>query len=240
MSYILEALRRSQAERERGQVPGLNAQPAAVAALPALREGPPWHWLLPAGLGGLAVAALLLWFWRAPAAPSAAAVLAAPTPTHAPTQALTPAPTPGPAPSPAPSPAPLPVVVSAPPQAASPPPAAVAAATPPAPAPAVSPGSTTAALPTSPSATATAPTSTSVSTPRTVRFSDLSAEQRRELPALSMGGSVWSESALSRFVIVNGQVVREGDTAAPGVVVDRIGPKSVLLRWRELRLEVPI
>ena len=55
-----------------------------------------------------------------------------------------------------------------------------------------------------------------------------------------MGGSVWSESSLSRFVIINGQVVREGDTAAPGVTVDRIGPKAVWLRWRELRLEVPI
>ena len=55
-----------------------------------------------------------------------------------------------------------------------------------------------------------------------------------------MGGSVWSESSLSRFVIINGQVVREGDTAAPGVTVDRIGPKAVWLRWRELRLELPI
>jgi general secretion pathway protein B len=73
-----------------------------------------------------------------------------------------------------------------------------------------------------------------------VRLAELGAEQRRELPPLSLGGSVWSESALSRFVIINGQVVREGDTAAPGVVVDRIGPKAVWLRWRELRLEIPI
>ena len=75
---------------------------------------------------------------------------------------------------------------------------------------------------------------------RTLRMGELSAEQRRELPPLSLGGSVWSESALSRFVIVNGQGVREGDTAAPGVVVERIGPKAVWLRWRELRLEVAI
>ena len=32
MSYILDALKRAEAERERGQVPGLNAQPVPVAA----------------------------------------------------------------------------------------------------------------------------------------------------------------------------------------------------------------
>lgn len=218
MSYILEALRRSQAERERGQVPGLNAQPTAVAALPAPREGPPWRWLVPAGLGGLAVAALLGWLWRPQMAPPATSVVAAPAA--------------APAPVLAPSPAPLPVVVSAPP--------AVAPAPAPAPAPAVPAVAAAPATPAvNPNPAPAAATSTAPP-PRTVRFSELSAEQRRDLPALSMGGSVWSESALSRFVIVNGQVVREGDTAAPGVVVDRIGPKSVVLRWRELRLEVPI
>jgi len=193
MSYILEALRRSQAERERGQVPGLNAQPSALAALPTQRDAPPWRWLLPAGLLGLALVALAAWFWRAPAAPAsplpAVVVGAAPTPAVIP------------------SPTPLPVVVSAPPL-----PAAAAVALP----------------------------SASTPAPRAVRLADLSAEQRRELPPLDMGGSVWSESSLSRFVIINGQVVREGDTAALGVTVDRIGPKAVWLRWRELRLEVPI
>jgi general secretion pathway protein B len=203
MSYILEALRRSQAERERGQVPGLNAQPAAVAALPTQREAVSWRWLLPAGLGALAVVALSLWLWRTPASPPA--VVAVPAPAPVPASAVLPSPTP------------LPVVVSAPP-----------------PAPATQAPAVAAAPVPVPSASAPA------ATPRTVRLSELSAEQRRELPPLSLGGSVWSESALSRFVIVNGQVVREGDTAAPGVVVDRIGPKAVWLRWRELRLELAI
>jgi len=222
MSYILEALRRSQAERERGQVPGLNAQPSAMAALPAQRDAPPWRWLLPAGLAGLALVALVAWFWRAPAAPPTVVVGAAPTPAVIP------------------SPAPLPVVVSAPPSpaaAAAPAPVAAPAPAAPAPAPAPAPATTAAAAP---APAAAALTSASTPAPRVVRLADLSAEQRRELPPLNMGGSVWSESSLSRFVIINGQVVREGDTAAPGVTVDRIGPKAVWLRWRELRLEVPI
>jgi general secretion pathway protein B len=221
MSYILEALRRSQAERERGQIPGLNAQPSALAALPTQRDAPPWRWLLPAGLTGLALVALAAWFWRAPAAPASpppAAVVAA-----------------TPAPAVAASPAPLPVVVSAPP---SPSPSPVTAPTP-APAPAPAPATTPTAAATPAPAAAALP-SAATPAPRAVRLADLNAEQRRELPPLNMGGSVWSESSLSRFVIVNGQVMREGDTVAPGVTVDRIGPKAVWLRWRELRLEVPI
>jgi len=75
---------------------------------------------------------------------------------------------------------------------------------------------------------------------RLPKWAELSAEQRRELPPLVMGGSIWSENVQSRFVIVNGQVVREGEAAGPGVTVERIGPKAVVLRWRELRFEVPL
>ena len=48
MSYILDALRRADAERERGAVPDLNAQPLALTAVagePAARAAVPWAWL---------------------------------------------------------------------------------------------------------------------------------------------------------------------------------------------------
>jgi general secretion pathway protein B len=60
------------------------------------------------------------------------------------------------------------------------------------------------------------------------------------MPPMNVGGSIFSDSAASRFVIINGQVVREGETAAPGVVLERIGAKSAVLRWRDLRIEVPL
>ena len=47
MSYILDALRRAEAERERerGQVPGLQSPPAApAAARPFRRRRPIWRW----------------------------------------------------------------------------------------------------------------------------------------------------------------------------------------------------
>ena len=76
--------------------------------------------------------------------------------------------------------------------------------------------------------------------PRPVPLAQLAAELRREMPAMTVGGSVYSDSAASRFVIINGQVVREGEGAAAGVTVERIGPKSAVLRWRDMRIEVPL
>ena len=71
-------------------------------------------------------------------------------------------------------------------------------------------------------------------------LAELSAEQRRDWPALPIGGAVYSDHAPSRFVIVGGQILHEGGTAAPGLTVERIGPRSVVFRWRELRVEVPL
>lgn len=65
MSYILDALKRADAERERGAVPGLHAQPAALPLPdePGTAALPPWAW----GLGGLGLAlvGMLVWsLWR--------------------------------------------------------------------------------------------------------------------------------------------------------------------------------
>ena len=68
MSYILDALRRADAERQQGQVPGLHAAPAGDAAAPTR---PAWPRV--AGLLLLALvlgAAVAAWFWRAAPAPS--------------------------------------------------------------------------------------------------------------------------------------------------------------------------
>ena len=68
----------------------------------------------------------------------------------------------------------------------------------------------------------------------------LAPHLRRELPRLVVGGSVWSSSAASRFVILDGQLLHEGDTVATGLVLESIQPKSAVLRWRELRLELAL
>jgi general secretion pathway protein B len=70
-------------------------------------------------------------------------------------------------------------------------------------------------------------------------LAQLSPEQRRDWPALAIGGAIYSDSPASRFILIAGQVVREGELAAPGVTLERIGPKTAVLRWRDLRVELP-
>lgn len=92
MSYILDALRRAEAERQRGTVPGLHAQPA-TGTLPAGPDGPhtaqrswrPGTWAL-AGLllaGLLAVAAGLGWLLKPAPAVVAVTLPTAPSPAAA-------------------------------------------------------------------------------------------------------------------------------------------------------------
>ncbi len=71
-------------------------------------------------------------------------------------------------------------------------------------------------------------------------LSDLPQALRAELPQMLIGGAIYSDQPGSRFVVINGLVVREGETAAPGVTLERIGPKSAVIRWREMRIELPI
>lgn len=56
---------------------------------------------------------------------------------------------------------------------------------------------------------------------------------------MSVGGTVYSDNPASRFILINGQVVHEGGSPAPGVTVERIAPKRATLRWRDMRIELP-
>jgi general secretion pathway protein B len=71
------------------------------------------------------------------------------------------------------------------------------------------------------------------------RLADLPPEQRRELPALAVSGSVWSDQPGARFVVLDGQVLREGDRLAAGLVLVKLAPRSATLRWRDGLIEVP-
>ena len=238
MSYILDALQRADAERERGQVPGLHAHPLGEGGSADARPGTP-RWAL---WGGLAAAAVVLaaLAWRmgadanapvpAPAQPSPPRPEVAMAP---PVNAVTP---PAPAvpapdvPSYAPPPATAivkPVAKDARPPAASEPAAALA---PPAPTPAAK------ASPTTAPPTAAKPQAPAAPVPL---LAELPASLRQQLPTLSVGGSVYSEDAASRFIMLNGEVVKEGSQPAPGLVVERIEPRSAVLRFKGERFRLP-
>jgi general secretion pathway protein B len=104
--------------------------------------------------------------------------------------------------------------------------------------PAGAPAASAATAATASSSATTATTAPGATDGRAVPLTQLSPQQRAELPPMAIGGAIYSESPASRFILVNGQVVREGDLAAPGVTLEHIGPRSAVIRWRGLRIEI--
>ena len=231
MSYILDALRRADAERQRGAVPGLHAPAltgvgndgAATPGGPARRLG-----LAAAGLLLLGLAVAAGWLLRPGPAPTAAAVgQPGPALAVAPVAATPPAPVPAsglPPAAPAALPVPLPVPLPGPMLQAAPArrPAPGAASPTPAPTPA----------PTLAAERAVAPA-------RLPSLAELPEAQKRDVGALVVGGAMHAEQAAMRIVILNGQVFHEGDKLSAELQVQQIGLKSVVMSHRGQRFELP-
>jgi general secretion pathway protein B len=263
MSYILDALRRADSERERGAVPSLNAQPEPL--LPEDEAAPPragrWTWAA-AALGVIVVlGGALAWALTRPEA-------GAPTTAQAPLQrsALPPAGPPLASPAAAPS-ASAPTLPPLPPEAYAPPPvAARPAARPPlgvpageaalAPAPTTAPamaptaavtgapggaagrgGATGAAGARRPAASAPGDALTA-EPPRIYAQHELPEEVRRAIPALVVNGSVYSKNPADRFLIINGQIVHEKGVVAPDVVLEQIRQRAAVLNSKGFRFEI--
>lgn len=253
MSLILDALRKSEAERRRGQAPDLYAElPPLVPRTVARR--PAWPWWLAGAVALLAT----LWMLRdvqtmagsanAPAA-DAAAPLSAPPPDAAPVVITAQAPVATPAvttviapkaPNPTAVPAVRePVATTAMPAAATaePPPAPPAPVTEPVPPPRPSPVQVASATP--PPATAPAPVTAPATAAAPLRLADLSAGEREQLPALKISMHMWGPTPDQRFAIIDGARVGQGDRVGDAVV-EEIGADSVVLSWHGQRLALPI
>lgn len=261
MSYILDALRRADAERarSRGAAPGLHANERVMVemgddedARPPARIQPLRLLVAVVGLMGLVAAG---WWWMRPVPNERGTVLAAGAaerapvvrevmPPAAPTAAPVAAPVaatsnPPPAaqpitPSPAPAQTPVTAAVQTPqpqPQAQAPAPAPARAARP-APAaakpPASRPVKKPAEEPLSPPAGAETP-----------RVSALPDALRRELPPMVVSGSMYAPEASGRMLVLDGQVMREGQALRPGLVVEHIGPSAATLSYKGQRFALP-
>jgi general secretion pathway protein B len=227
MSYILDALRRADAERDRGAVPNLHSQ--QFGALPGDDEAPARPRLLIGIIAVLAVALVAVLGWNLLSRADAPKVVAqAPTPvTIAPPVAP-----PTPAASSAAVPVPVPVPVP-PPTASAPAPAAV---------PPMARRPPRQAVPRDAPAAEVAPTpaagASTAASERVYAQSELPEAIRRELPKLAFGGASYSSDKASRLVFLNGQVFHEGDTVVPGVVVRQIRQKGAVLAFKGYRYEV--
>lgn len=228
MSYILDALRKADAERERDPARGIHAQPAAGVPVQAAPRAPRWAWA--AGLVLLAlVAGYGLWQRGEPPPPAAPPMpvtgfvkQAPPPPAVVPVATVVVPPAP-PAPVPAKPAVAAVTTLKAPP--AVPAAAPVSAAAPPA-------APVAAVAPVAPVAAAPAPA-------RIWAVAELPADVQRELPKLAISGGVHSDNAAQRLLIVGGQVMTEGAELAPGVVLDQIRPRTAVLRFKGFRYSVP-
>ena len=254
MSYILDALRRAEAERERGAVPSLASQQHSIEVED---EAPPRSRGLVWAVIGLAFALIATLAWmllgshgtapreivQAPATPapvapaevprSLAEIAAAPSavaaPAPPPTGVVPAAPLPSPATPPVPARA-TPSPPSPPTRSVEKPPPKIARAAPKAERMKAAAAATVVAPAPAPAGAA--------SEPRIYAVAELPEAIRRDLPRIAINGSSYSGDAASRMVMVNGQVFHEGDQLSAGLVLDKIRRRSAVFAYKGYRYEV--
>lgn len=238
MSYILDALRKSDQQRQRGAAPTLLTAQATV---------PPTHqpgfslngWVVTALVGaGILIGWLRPWQME-PAAPMPEPL--ATQPLAARPAASTPA-------SPALGPdlsnaAGEPASVQAPVQSSitatkpAPTPASTVKAE--MPAPATSHEARVAAreetsLPESPVATEPAEAERGKDV---MPFSDLPPSIRQEIPDIAISFHVYANKPADRRIMINNELLRQGDSLPPGLVVERITPDGVVIGYKGYRFQ---
>ncbi len=217
MSFILDALRKSEHERERRAVPSLverGAHGAAASRLP----------IVLGGIGVLLLANLLLLGYYllrpAPRLQPAPAVAAGP-----PASAAASAPPPA-APRTAAGVMPRTRPLDAEADEATGP--ELDAPLPPRPAPGAEPALVRARPPPAEPAAAPAP-----------MLNDLPQQTVTGLPHLSLELHVYASAPADRFVVLNGQRLHEGGTLREGPVLERITADGVVLNYRGTRFQLP-
>lgn len=228
MSYILDALKKAEAERRVGTAAGAHGVlPAAATFVTEERRSvmrTPWPWVAITAVA----AALASYSWLRPPP--------APVPAVAPVPAAVP---PAPVVS-APAPAPV-----HPPVAAAPRPQEPAAkqteettsapkpepraeemaddAPPPKKAKAVKPAEKKLSTGETKAAEAPAPLPT---------LRELPDDIQRAVPQLTVGGYIYAGNKADRSVIINGRLLHEGEEAAPGLVLEKMLPNGMVLNYR--------
>lgn len=204
MSYILDALRKADSDRERGAVPTLHSHTEHAAQSAGAGTGDRGMALRPLVWGG-GVALLLVTAWLLLHPKDEPAVQSAALP---------------PAAVPMQSPAPQPIH-----QPAAPPLTPTLVAPPP-------------ALEAAPVPAGTAPLAAAAAPSPVLKFSDLPDATRKAMPTIATSGAMYSDTPANRMLIVNGQLLHEGDKIAPELLLERIELKSAVLAYKGQRFRI--
>lgn len=261
MSYILDALKKADSERERGSVPGLHAQPVPLTNPRSDSHSGTFtqQRMLTISSLGVALAGAAAWYWASPNQPAILpASVPAPQSDSKPALPLIISPQSLPpvakADSPPASVAEAPMVASANPVTAIPHSAVTQA-----PRPAVSTTPRDAVAQKTPLAQLAPPfaatpakaygnalanaqlkpraESITANTSRVIEdpipaASALAPEIRAVLPKLVIGGATYSENSAYRTLIINGQVFQEREKPSPDLEVEQIRAKTVVLNFK--------
>ena len=213
MSYILDALKKSDAERMRGLVPGIHAQPALPNAQKSDRHWLPEPFILILTGIGLTLLCLVVWWWI-DSGTSQRALLAPPT-------------------------TPLVEKASTPPEeisatiAAAPP---IEKATQPANLRPVKPIASEKRLtPKMLAPDVTPRQSPTASVNKIPSVNELSENIRLSLPKLAVSGATYADNPAYRMLIINGQVFREGEKPLPDLKLEQIKPNEAVLNFKGTR-----
>lgn len=226
MSYILEALRKSDQQRQRGAAPTLHTAPPPMPVSSQNRVSR--NALLAVALLGAGI--LLGWLrpWQsasqAPATVHTSPPLAVP---QAPARRAE-SETPAPVPSPAPRHAPVDSMASAPQDL--PPPIRIEPTRPPL---IVTPDIRKDAV----AMDIPPPVVPSDAKPesKAISQSELPASIQREIPVMSIALHAYAASPRDRMVMINDRMLRQGDTLAAGLRLEQITPDGLILGYKGYR-----
>jgi len=222
MSYILDALKKAEHERDLGRVPRLESMQDSSS--PRRRSA---VWLI---AGALLINAVVLTLWLRPAIQPEVVTRArqqAPVPPVAPPSAapapvvVTPLPATASAPIPMSAPALEPERVAAPSQPVQPPPAV-----------STSPRAAFESRAEAP------PTLVPPVVPAPPLLRDLPAEFRAVVPPLSLDVHVYAPTVSGRFVLINMKKYREGEPLVEGPTIEEITADGVVLSYQGERFRI--
>jgi general secretion pathway protein B len=230
MSYILDALKKSEQARKQGEVPDLNSfpdQPRPSRATSTI--------LLYLLSGFLLCTTLAVGLWAVFSRPVVPAPLATAETVIAAPAGITPPPPVAAEATPAATAGPGPTSI----QALSPPPEPGPAEDP-IPAPATSPAEVAPRPETTADYPADAEPQPTADPARLTNFADLPTAVRDALPELTIGAHYYAKNPSTRMVSINGRIVRQGQRLEGGLILEEITREGVIFSFegRRFILEV--
>lgn len=74
--------------------------------------------------------------------------------------------------------------------------------------------------------------------PASEEITDLAIDFRRQIPTLKYNDHSWTAQGDDNYVVLNGEVYRQGDTPAPGLLLKEIGAQGIVLEFQGTRFRL--